>query len=600
MKAIIVILLIVSSAYSQHGVGPGWGSESALPKFDNSKSQRGVLYNNMAVSSSGRVFILTSEVNVLNGLISGNYLYYSDNGGVTWTSPQLFTPATLTIGASPMKLAMDRNNILHILWSAKNPSAVFYSRYDHDLNLLADTVRVGSRMLYNEFAVHLTTDRRNRLHAIWHEGNVQLGNTTEVYYSRSTSGGSNWSSPLRLSNNDGRHSAFPRAQFDAVNSDTLAIAWRDSVSVSSLWDIYMSVSTNGGVNWSLPFAVVTGPNLDSDPDVIMDSYNRIHLSYHQYPQGNPFFGANVRYSYSDNLGAGWHHNPFLQLSQSSMRSHLIEGNRYDSLNNNLWIVWKDERDFTGGMAKADIILSYSLDRGSTWSLPEFATDRDSMSVGFKAGAVLPDGDFSVNYEVTSSDNLLQVYFRKKENPLAKRNLDLSCFIEGLYDSTANLMRPDTISVFLRNSLTPFEIVDSSKSLIDSLGKGRIKFTTALNGVPYYIVINHRNSIETWSSSAMSFINDTLRADFTASRQSAYGDNLKAADNSPERFAVFSGDVNKDGTFDGADLRILDNDVFSLLTGDYIISDLNGDGMVDATDFAICDNNAAVFIGVIRP
>lgn len=600
MRHIIIIFLLCAEAIAQHGVGSGWGAETAIPKFDPLKTQRGVLFNNMAVSTTGRIFLLTTESNPVKGIISGNYLYYSDDGGATWSSPLLFTPAQLVIGAAPMKLAMGSDNILHVFWNAKNPSALYYSRYDQNLNLLVDTIRVGSRVTYNEFATHLTIDAHNRLHAIWHEGSTSSPNTTEVYHSRSTNGGTNWSAVQRLSTNDGRHSAFPRAQFDAAQGDTLAIAWRDSVSMGQLWDIYMSVTTNGGVNWSTPFAAATGTSLDSDPDVIMDSQNRVHLAYHQYPQGNPFNGANVRYSFSDDLGSTWHNNSFAQLSQSGIRSHLIEGNRYDPVRNVLWMVWKDERDFSGGNAKADIVLSYSTDRGITWSFPEFATDRDSMSVGFKAGALLPGGEFSVNYEVNSQSNLLQVYFRKRTGAVTDKKASVKILIEGRYDSAQNKMVKDTIAMFLRGPATPYQLVDSAFCVSDSLGN--CVFTlTGLSGIgPYYAAFTHRNSVETWTSSQFTFAGDSVSLDMTSALGAAFGGNMKQVDSSPVRYAVFSGDVNRDGFIDGADLQRIDNDVFNFVSGKSLTSDLDGNTFVDAADYALADNNALNFAGLIRP
>lgn len=600
MRNIIILIFFCAEAIAQHGVGSDWGTETAIPKFDPLKTQRGVLFNNMAVSTTGRIFVLTTESNPLNGIISGNYLYYSDDGGSTWTSPLLFTPAQLVIGASPMKLAMGSDNILHIFWSAKNPSALYYSRYDQNLNLLADTIRVGSRVLYNEFAAHLTTDANNRLHAIWHEGSTSSPNTTEVYYSRSTNGGTNWSAVQRLSSNDGRHSAFPRAQFDAAQGDTLAIAWRDSINTGQQWDIYMSVTTNGGVNWSAPFPAVTGNSLDSDPDIIIDAQNRIHLAYHQYPFGNPFNGANIRYSFSDNLGASWHNGTFSQISQTGMRSHLIEGNRYDPVRNILWMVWKDERDFSGGNAKADIVISYSTNRGASWSIPEFATDRDSMSVGFKAGSLLPGGELALNYEVTTPANLLQVYFRKRSSPVRDKNAFVKLLIEGRYDSLANSMVRDTITMLLRSPAAPYNITDSAVCLSDSLGNCRFTFEGLGGSGPYFAVFKHRNSVETWSAVTHTFVNDSLILDMTSSSSAAYGGNMKQVDASPLRFAVYSGDVNKDGFIDAADLQRIDNDVFNFASGKNLPTDLDGDTIADGDDYAIADNNALGFIGLIRP
>ncbi|NUQ26051.1 MAG: T9SS type A sorting domain-containing protein [Saprospiraceae bacterium] len=416
----IVLLFCFSTLTAQHGVGPQWGEEIALPKFNNTHAQRGQLYNNMAITSSGRIIISTSEVNPANGVISGSYLTWSDNGGATWSPQQPITPLSMVIGGASPKLTADSYDNLYVLYTAKSPGALFLCRYDANLNLTLDSVRIASFVEYNSFAAHLTIDKNNRLHAIWHEGDLGQGDITECYYSRSVDNGATWSEPLPISDDDGLPSAFPRAQFDAAPGDTLAIAWRDSVGAGLKWDVQMVHSTNGGLSWSSPQTIVTSPHLDSDPDVVIDHRSSIHVFYHQYPAGDPFDGANVRYASSADLGATWSAAPFTQLSEPGARSHLVEGNRYDATHDVLWSVWKDERDFSAGVAGADMVVRYSTDGGASWNEAEFATDLGASSIGFKAAIVLPGGELAVNYEAGDPGSPFnQVYFRKRASVVSR-------------------------------------------------------------------------------------------------------------------------------------------------------------------------------------
>jgi hypothetical protein len=411
---IFLFLGITTSSFAQHGVGPYWRPEVALPRAHAGSNQRGQLFNNMVITSNGRVIIVTTESNPANpDQIFGHYFTYSDDGGDTWLNPpRRFMPPTLTIGGSSPKLMIDDADMVYVLWTAKIPPAIFCSRLDANLNVLTDSVRVATKVLYSNFSTHLTIDRRNRLHAMWHEGDLDLGHISEVYYARSTDRGLSWSRPIMLSADDGKKSAFPHAEFETAG-DTLAIPWRDSVSVIEKWNVIMATSIDGGASWSAPQPAVTGNHIDSDPDLVIDSFNRIHLFYHQYPTGNPHAGANVRYAYSDNLGSTWNPPAFRQLSEIGIRSHLLEGSRYDSARNVLWTTWKDERDFFQGQSRADMKVAYSPDRGATWlpNPPEFSTDWDTLSIGFKAAALFPNGDFAVNYEVSFESG---VYFRKRQ------------------------------------------------------------------------------------------------------------------------------------------------------------------------------------------
>ena len=178
-------------------------------------------------------------------------------------------------------------------------------------------------------------------------------------------------------------------------------------------------------------------------------------------------------------------------------------------------------------------------------------------------------------------------------------LTLSVFFEGFYNSGTNLQVADTARVYLRNSSFPYSIVDSAISVSDSAGNAELEFGDAPSG-NYFICVKHRNTIETWSSSAIAFTAGSPASySFSVAASQAYGSNLVQIDNSPVRFALYSGDANQDKTVDATDLSLIDNDAASFSSG-YLPADINGDSFVDGTDYAISDNNATLFISVIEP
>ncbi|MEO6694160.1 MAG: arylsulfotransferase family protein [Ignavibacteria bacterium] len=183
-------------------------------------------------------------------------------------------------------------------------------------------------------------------------------------------------------------------------------------------------------------------------------------------------------------------------------------------------------------------------------------------------------------------------------PTSLITLDLTAIPQGFYNPALNKMRGDTVSIYLRNAASPYNLIDSSENYLDSNGNGTFSFT-AVNGAGYYLVVKHRNSIETWSGSAVSFISNQLIYNFTTSSAKSFGNNSVQVDNSPVRYALFGGDVNQDSFIDGADLSAVDNDAFSLVFG-YVSTDVNGDNFVDASDLSIVDNNAFNLVSVVRP
>ena len=194
---------------------------------------------------------------------------------------------------------------------------------------------------------------------------------------------------------------------------------------------------------------------------------------------------------------------------------------------------------------------------------------------------------TINKPLTAPSGYLKFHVN---NPVI--NLSLKIAPEGLYNvNTGYLERRDTVTAYLRDASVPYLLRDSAIGVIDSATMTcQLNFIHAPTG-KYYIVLNHYQSLETWSKAG----GDSLRAnglmqtyDFTSSFSQAYGNNLKLKGT---KFCLISGDVNQDGIVDGSDLLEIDNDLYNYVTGRYLRTDLNGDGYADAGDMVIADNNA---------
>ena len=176
------------------------------------------------------------------------------------------------------------------------------------------------------------------------------------------------------------------------------------------------------------------------------------------------------------------------------------------------------------------------------------------------------------------------------------NLDVRVVPQGFYDPLTQRARmKDTVRVYLREPYFPYTVVDSSKALIDSvLLEG--SFRTLVAPGSYYIVVKHRNSIETWSSAPVYIEATAMSYDFTLFAAQAYGNNLVLNGNN---YCIYGGDVNQDGIVDASDGSMTDNDANNFVTG-YAQTDLTGDKFVDGSDNTIADNNASAFVSVMTP
>lgn len=179
-------------------------------------------------------------------------------------------------------------------------------------------------------------------------------------------------------------------------------------------------------------------------------------------------------------------------------------------------------------------------------------------------------------------------------------LSLTSAIEGLYDSALNkLNSSDTVTVDLRDEAYPHTLRYSAKCRYDSINLSSFHvFTIPTTPSNYYLVIRHRNSIETWSNSTVSLARNGEITSYntTLSATSAYGNNLKLKGT---KYCIYSGDVNQDKVVNLSDVLLTYNDAQNFVTG-YVNSDLNGDNVVNLSDITIVSNNSALFVRAITP
>jgi len=179
------------------------------------------------------------------------------------------------------------------------------------------------------------------------------------------------------------------------------------------------------------------------------------------------------------------------------------------------------------------------------------------------------------------------------------NLYVSVGVEGyLNEATSEHSQYVPIYVLLANSSPPYNILDTGITYLDYQRLGNVvAFPRALTG-NFYLVIKNYNSLETWSAAPV-FVSpgNPEFYDFTDSDSKAFGNNMVFKGSV---WCIYSGDVDQDGSIDGTDTQIIDNDAYFFVTGIGYTSDLNGDYVVDGSDMLICDNNVTNFVSVARP
>jgi hypothetical protein len=187
-------------------------------------------------------------------------------------------------------------------------------------------------------------------------------------------------------------------------------------------------------------------------------------------------------------------------------------------------------------------------------------------------------------------------------------VNLKLFIEGYYDGGgfmkpvlmnqgvvgATALQTDTITVELRNQINPSLIISNVKTVLNTNGTATCSFP--VTGL-YYLVIKHRNALQTWSSNPLLFSGSTLNYDFTNAANKAYGANQAAL--GAGFFGFYSCDFNGDENIDLVDLGIQEVDINNFESG-YFATDLNGDGNVDILDLPKLEDNINNFLFSVHP
>lgn len=212
---------------------------------------------------------------------------------------------------------------------------------------------------------------------------------------------------------------------------------------------------------------------------------------------------------------------------------------------------------------------------------------------------------TVTQTYTSGSNMLTQGFQQP----FELNINVKAYLQGFYVGGGQMadvlynqgqyaspsLIADSITVELHNAAFPYALAFSSKQLIYQNGTISMKGVGNL-GQSYYIVLKHRNSVETWSAVPVT-LNTNTNYDFTTADSQAYANNQIQV--GPGAWAIYSGDITQDGVVDAFDYLLLDPDIIAGNSG-YYTTDLTGDGSVDAFDYLILDPNLILGVGASAP
>jgi len=320
-------------------------------------------------------------------------------------------------------------------------------------------------------------------------------------------------------------------------------------------------STDEGINWTNVSAGLPGRTITS-VYVHPSDANQVFLTFSG-------FGTSKVYK-SINGGTAW---------------ASIQGNLPDTPVNDL-LIFTDNNGYPNTyFAATDVGVFVTENNGTNWF---------EITTGLP-NTVIMHLDYSpLNKMLRAGTHGRGVYEAFVDFNLPVELTSFTALIEGLYNGTE--MVSDTVTVELRNTSVPYSLIDQTKIFLNNNGQGTGKFYNAENGTPYYIVLKHRNALETWSSTGQLFTNNALAYDFTTANNKAYGNNLVLKNS---KWCIYSGDVNQDAVISAADLNLIFIDNIFGVTG-YIPTDLNGDVFTEIEDINTVFVNSVFSIYSKRP
>jgi hypothetical protein len=233
-------------------------------------------------------------------------------------------------------------NSVHIVWFDNRDGnwEIYYKRStDGGSNWGADT-----RLTYD---VNLSTDPAiavsgSAVYVVWEDNRDMF---LKLYYKYSTDGGTNWSPDIRLSED----SSIVYNPSICVSGSFLNIAWND---IRNGYQIYYKRSTNGGISWSSDTRLTNSPGETASPSITISNLI-LHLVW-----ADSWNGGGIHYKRSSDFGINWSADTELINAPSfSWQPNIAASGLLVN------VVWADHRN---GWPNSEIYYKRSTNNGLSW------------------------------------------------------------------------------------------------------------------------------------------------------------------------------------------------------------------------------------------
>ena len=235
----------------------------------------------------------------------------------------------------------------------------------------------------------MAVDPSGYIHVVWRG---DLPGNSDIYYTRSTDGGSSWTATQRITWTSG-FSYVPCIAADSP--DNLHIVWNDTTPANG--EIYYKKSTNQGASWTASQRLTWTSGLSSWPTIALGSFGHVYVSWDDTTPGN----HEIYLKKSKDEGATWSSN--LRLTWNSGDSEFPDIVLDPS--GNAHVFWQDK---TPG--NSEIYYKRSTDEGASWTASRRITWTSGQSYVPHVVADSSGGIHLVWYEYETGNS--EIYYQK--------------------------------------------------------------------------------------------------------------------------------------------------------------------------------------------
>ncbi len=224
-----------------------------------------------------------------------NYkIYYkrSTDAGTSWgTDIQLTFTSTFSLNPS----VTVSGQVVHVVWQDRRdgPNYEIYYKRSTDAGISWGTdLRLTNDPAYS-WSPSISVSGQV-VHVVWYD--ARDGPNFEIYYKRSTDGGSTWETDTRLTN-DPNGSAFPNL---SLSGQVIHLVWYDNR--NGAYEVYYKRSTDQGITWGPDIRLTNDPAASLGPTISV-SGSIAHVVWADERNGTQNF--EIYYKKSTDGGLNW-------------------------------------------------------------------------------------------------------------------------------------------------------------------------------------------------------------------------------------------------------------------------------------------------------